>query len=687
MRLITRDLHRAFPELDRFDDARALRFVAAARKGRTAAIARGLVATAVALLAAIFVTVPLLYLFNAVEQHNPGGLLDHYPIIRDATIAIAGFGTFGLLAMVLRDRLLRGRVRRFISTKGRCPECRYVLLGLPVPDSLSINCPECGLEMEVDPALLELAEPATPPTEPSSSTPAAVPQSGSPKPARRIATVKDDRWLPDWISPRFVRRFIRWSLTITAAVILVVAGCWGWFEWSVRSQAALARSQRTGMRGIAAIAREINPPPANGENGWPILERASEGMEKAEAEVLSAAADPNDPDPPRIYPNYSLLSESALDSQRQQESTDNHQRKNILLAHESINLMRQRGVFDLLDSFTSYPYAAREWPTALIDPEQFGIQAVPGSWHQLAIVNASRMALASANGDLAEFLAACRANLVMVRMLEREPLFLPALIAISTERFTLARIERILMKQPPAGWPEAIHTELSLYPTGLIPFKHALNGERSLALDKVASIFSDPSSVKRFTIISTLESMSGESSLDQSMGSYTDNVDELNRIFDLAEDRLTKPKWQRGPLPYNPGPTFQIAGLLLRDLEGPISAFDNAAAQRHGTLIMLALERFRAGRGRYPATLEELVPSYLSTIPVDTFTGLPLRYVLKDPATDPHGRGYWLYSMGVDRQDNNGNHPPDSLDDSALRVIQDPQQPGYDYIFNTPDLP
>jgi hypothetical protein len=41
---------------------------------------------------------------------------------------------------------------------------------------------------------------------------------------------------------------------------------------------------------------------------------------------------------------------------------------------------------------------------------------------------------------------------------------------------------------------------------------------------------------------------------------------------------------------------------------------------------MIALERFRRARGRWPERLSELVPAYLRELPVDPFDGRPLRY-------------------------------------------------------------
>jgi hypothetical protein len=44
-------------------------------------------------------------------------------------------------------------------------------------------------------------------------------------------------------------------------------------------------------------------------------------------------------------------------------------------------------------------------------------------------------------------------------------------------------------------------------------------------------------------------------------------------------------------------------------------------------VIGLACERFRLKSGRWPSSLDELTPAFLSAIPLDPFDGQPLRYL------------------------------------------------------------
>ena len=69
------------------------------------------------------------------------------------------------------------------------------------------------------------------------------------------------------------------------------------------------------------------------------------------------------------------------------------------------------------------------------------------------------------------------------------------------------------------------------------------------------------------------------------------------------------------------------------------------------TATSLAVERYRkAHDGQYPDSLAALVPDFMASVPLDPFDGKPLRY-LKQPV------GYRIYSLGPDRDDDQGRGP------------------------------
>ncbi len=68
---------------------------------------------------------------------------------------------------------------------------------------------------------------------------------------------------------------------------------------------------------------------------------------------------------------------------------------------------------------------------------------------------------------------------------------------------------------------------------------------------------------------------------------------------------------------------------------------------RDVAVVSVAMAAYHREHGMWPATLDELVPSYLPRVPLDGFDGKPLKYRLLD------GKPL-LYSIGLDFEDNQG---------------------------------
>jgi hypothetical protein len=85
--------------------------------------------------------------------------------------------------------------------------------------------------------------------------------------------------------------------------------------------------------------------------------------------------------------------------------------------------------------------------------------------------------------------------------------------------------------------------------------------------------------------------------------------------------------------------------------------------------IATALARFRVERGAWPVSLDELVPTYLATLPLDRETDLPLRYAVTDA-------GPKVWSTGADGIDDGGvGFVPLGSIDGELKVDRVPERP------------
>lgn len=106
---------------------------------------------------------------------------------------------------------------------------------------------------------------------------------------------------------------------------------------------------------------------------------------------------------------------------------------------------------------------------------------------------------------------------------------------------------------------------------------------------------------------------------------------------------------------------------------------DSSTSIRNGVHTLLGIEAYRHRRGQLPDTLDDLVPDCLAALPVDSFApDGRFVYRLVNPADDPHGRSYLLYSVGSDGVDNGG------VAAAWIQKAYFEQEAGTDAVFNRP---
>jgi hypothetical protein len=89
-------------------------------------------------------------------------------------------------------------------------------------------------------------------------------------------------------------------------------------------------------------------------------------------------------------------------------------------------------------------------------------------------------------------------------------------------------------------------------------------------------------------------------------------------------------------------------GFALNELGVAVTTVAEALARDRVAITALAIARYRrAHGGAPPAALRDLVPAYLSAVPLDPYTGAELHYT-RDPTA------YRVYSAGANRKDDGG---------------------------------
>jgi len=99
--------------------------------------------------------------------------------------------------------------------------------------------------------------------------------------------------------------------------------------------------------------------------------------------------------------------------------------------------------------------------------------------------------------------------------------------------------------------------------------------------------------------------------------------------------------------------TYDPIGYCLAKCTIPIFSLVNArhywrVAELRATEITLAIRQFEQTEKHLPMTLNELVPGYLPSVPLDPFDHKPLRYILKA------GNKWIVYSVGPNQKDEGG---------------------------------
>ncbi|MBS0264890.1 MAG: hypothetical protein JSS02_23345 [Planctomycetes bacterium] len=182
--------------------------------------------------------------------------------------------------------------------------------------------------------------------------------------------------------------------------------------------------------------------------------------------------------------------------------------------------------------------------------------------------------------------------------------------------------------------------------------KAALLGERTTAymVAIAPQVFADlesltPAAVREIDVHATPRHARGaakilelslriDEALDESLGaalSASDQVEE--ETFDLLKGIYHR--W-----------TYHTLSLNT-SFSQPIRAFRRSSTRRDCLDVALAVELFRQRKGTWPTGLEQLVPDYLSAVPIDPYDDKPLKFVSTDEI-------FKVYTVGEDRRDNGG---------------------------------
>ncbi|MBS0196977.1 MAG: hypothetical protein JSR77_09475 [Planctomycetes bacterium] len=634
MRLLTRRIHRAFPELDRYDDEQCARFIRAARRG----VRRRLWVTFLVVFAGVFAFalsgVAWMQVSRPEDWAQPTPWAK-YILLLLLTLPVAAAGP--VTAYLTRDWLLRRRIRYILRARGQCMNCHYGLIGLPVGAESEITCPECQTICYVDPSLGELV----------------LDESGKPRYQPNEKMLGKSRLL----TPARSAWLKRWSLRAALLFMITAPVGWGGYELWLRLQAAAASAARPLAAGLLAHVESVQPKGVRPQDGdaWLRFSDVRMAIYEADTAYFTAnglATSGND----RLVPEFTLVGEQPnVDSPRASQ-----ERKQEALARRLIDYYREHGVYEKMDQMAASPWTVRPIDIPASKPAMELLLPELGQVRQLARINAARMVIALERSDKMEFCRALDTMMASARMLRPQPTLIDANVARSIETLAFSRMRRALATHITSEWLDGIDEVLARQ-TSNIGLEHAVEGERLLAMDNLGWIFADPDRVRFGAFSPALRRDLGVGSQEglsfKRLGTFSENKDAVNREFDATIVALKLPRAQRVALGAVRRPALLLLDDLLPALDRYANLNDQILLERAGVETMLALERYRLRHGRFPEALAELTPGLLPSAPIDPWSGKVLGYKCIDPSKDPYGRGYLLWSVGADGQDNDGREP------------------------------
>lgn len=276
-----------------------------------------------------------------------------------------------------------------------------------------------------------------------------------------------------------------------------------------------------------------------------------------------------------------------------------------------------------------------------------------------------------ANGQMDQALAELRAAEALGRHLAASPILVCVLVGAEVEVKVFETYQYLLdqgnipAKLPNGDWedksfilrnqlPRAMQMELAM---GTNCFTYS--GSSSIAISYTAFLGGNEHVPMATQIILTLEPIYRCFYLENDLTSYQyamhgyQNQTSLP-YYDMVKQIPSRPEYLKGQGPL--GHVLSFEGFRA------IERLSKADAQSGLMSLSRGLIRYRQANGKYPDSFSDLAPKYTAVIPMDPFSGQPMKMMDKD------GRRI-IYSIGQDMTDDQGVEKPDPKDTTKGDIV------------------
>jgi len=645
MRIPGTKIYRAFGELDRFSDEQCERFLAAAMRPTTRRVLRWVVCGGVGL-AAFVACVLGMVLFDTLMPRGQR-ISENALLVLVLTPTVVGVFAVALM----RDVLLRRRMRCVINNRSSCTGCGYMLLGLPVTAASTVACPECGAVSEVDPAMGELGVAAD-----------------------GVRTFRPKKQVNESLvwNPRWTKGLLRAAkLTMYGLLLLALAGG-GFVAWRFAAAENDAAAAKRMLDPVGALKRHVASVQMKG--GMISEVNAAELMDAAMGEYDAVCGQLMGENATRVaeiikaapylgfsvdfgYVGATFDPSGIVKEELDQARRDFEFRR--MLAELALERMRKSGMLERVDGIhrlSRYePWFSQDLVEGLNRLDADDLRNLM----KLPKLQAVRIAEAVRRGEPAEAFGAFDSGMAMAGMMRGGPMAAGFLVAVEAEIVLMGAVMPLL-----AAADEGQLQKLAEIVEGAgrgVLIEDVLDGYRIRYQQDIYQVFADAEAT-RWGVLSMARKQGMEMGVKQwwqaaALGRLDDNLLEIDTAVDGAKmaSRL-RPVERSGD---GNGQVSRRGLFALREMNpssvvrAVIARDDKVMLMRDGLRVLIAIERHKRARGEYPVRLESLVPGWLAVLPLDPWSGEPFVYRrLIEAVAD--GRGFVLYSIGANKVDDGG---------------------------------
>ncbi|MFO0808114.1 MAG: hypothetical protein U0746_05790 [Gemmataceae bacterium] len=314
-------------------------------------------------------------------------------------------------------------------------------------------------------------------------------------------------------------------------------------------------------------------------------------------------------------------------------------------------------------------YLPRSWTSPLISTNFVGdIQSLRATANILDL--SARSLCEEGRGD--EALARARALIVLSRATGEESM-IDALVECAIRAIAVGSTQRTLAQTEPNGEALAA-TQVSFEDDAKRPrLANAFRWERAIVEDTIRSLDEGRLGPDvRMQMAGPAPVVTGVAQIDEALhrlrgGSlrkrdYVAVLADYSRRIELASAGPDELRRHQAELA---AAEAALPAYLVGSAPKVVEADMRSTALVRSARTALAAERFRRAQGRWPTAIDELVPAYLRSVPLDPFDLKPLKLAKKPD-------GIVIYSIGTDNTDNGGEVLafPDftAMTDSGVRL-------------------